>query len=31
MSAFGVLLFAVLALWTLWPLLTPAPQGKAKS
>ena len=31
MSALGLLLFAALAVWALWPLLTPAATGQAKS
>ena len=30
MSALGLLLFAVLSAWTLWPLLAPAPHGHGK-
>lgn len=31
MSALGLLLFAALAVWALWPLLTLTSAGKAKS
>ena len=30
MSALGLLLFAALAAWTLWPLLAPAAHGQDK-